>query len=88
MILDNATGLDPPGIRVRPVSGLVAADWFIPGYFVWAVLIEELAKLGYDERSMFMASYDWRLSFINTEVCYTVMLYITVVTLIRTLCYY
>jgi len=53
---------------VRSVSGLVAADWFIPGYFVWAVLIEELAKLGYDEHSMFMASYDWRLSFQNTEV--------------------
>ncbi|KAJ7562183.1 hypothetical protein O6H91_03G057700 [Diphasiastrum complanatum] len=68
MRLDNETGLDPPGIKVRPVSGLVAADYFAPGYFVWAVLIENLARLGYEEKSMHMAAYDWRLSFQNTEV--------------------
>ncbi|CAI5526846.1 unnamed protein product, partial [Closterium sp. Naga37s-1] len=67
MLLDNETGLDPPGIRVRPVSGLVAADYFLPGYFVWAVIIEQLAKIGYEERNMFMAAYDWRLSFQNTQ---------------------
>eukprot|EP00271_Cylindrocystis_brebissonii_P008380 TRINITY_DN22599_c0_g1_i1.p1 TRINITY_DN22599_c0_g1~~TRINITY_DN22599_c0_g1_i1.p1 ORF type:complete len:693 (-),score=108.54 TRINITY_DN22599_c0_g1_i1:1267-3345(-) len=67
MTLDNETGLDPPGIRVRPVEGLVAADYFMPGYFVWAVIIEQLARLGYDERSMHMASYDWRLSYLNTQ---------------------
>ncbi|GJP62660.1 hypothetical protein CLOP_g19694 [Closterium sp. NIES-67] len=67
MLLDNETGLDPPGIRVRPVSGLVAADYFLPGYFVWAVIIEQLAKIGYDERNLFMAAYDWRLSFQNTQ---------------------
>ncbi|KAF2323606.1 hypothetical protein GH714_036294 [Hevea brasiliensis] len=65
--LDNETGLDPPGIRVRPVSGLVAADYFAPGYFVWAVLIANLARIGYGEKTMYMASYDWRLSFQNTE---------------------
>ncbi|KAG5512636.1 hypothetical protein RHGRI_038926 [Rhododendron griersonianum] len=32
MSLDNETGLDPPGIRVRAVSELVAADYFAPGY--------------------------------------------------------
>ncbi|CAN4100072.1 unnamed protein product [Withania somnifera] len=32
MSLDNESGLDPPGTRVRPV----AADYFAPGYFVWA----------------------------------------------------
>nr|QQL95683.1 phospholipid:diacylglycerol acyltransferase 1 [Triadica sebifera] len=68
MSLDNETGLDPPGIRVRPVSGLVAADYFAPGYFVWAVLIANLARIGYEEKTMYMASYDWRLSFQNTEV--------------------
>eukprot|EP00249_Psilotum_nudum_P021291 c28053_g1_i1 orf=316-2472(+) len=68
MTLDNMTGLDPPGIRVRPVSGLVAADYFAPGYFVWAVLIENLARIGYEEKTMHMAAYDWRLSFQNTEV--------------------
>ncbi|KAK6153573.1 hypothetical protein DH2020_013212 [Rehmannia glutinosa] len=68
MSLDNETGLDPPGIRVRPVSGLVAADYFAPGYFVWAVLIANLAQIGYEEKNMYMAAYDWRLSFQNTEV--------------------
>lgn len=68
MSLDNETGLDPEGIRVRPVSGLVAADYFAPGYFVWAVLIENLAGIGYEEKTMYMASYDWRLTFQNTEV--------------------
>lgn len=68
MSLDNETGLDPPGIRVRPVTGLVAADYFAPGYFVWAVLIASLAQIGYEEKTMYMASYDWRLSFQNTEV--------------------
>ncbi|CAN1827295.1 Phospholipid:diacylglycerol acyltransferase 1 [Linum perenne] len=57
-----------PGIRVRPVSGFVADDYFSPGYFVWAVLIANLASIGYEENSMYMASYDWRLSFQNTEV--------------------
>ncbi|KAL0319425.1 UNVERIFIED_CONTAM: Phospholipid:diacylglycerol acyltransferase 1 [Sesamum angustifolium] len=68
MSLDNETGLDPSGVRVRPVTGLVAADYFAPGYFVWAVLIANLARVGYEEKTMYMAAYDWRLSFQNTEV--------------------
>ncbi|XP_027330312.1 phospholipid:diacylglycerol acyltransferase 1-like isoform X2 [Abrus precatorius] len=68
MSLDNETGLDRSGIRVRPVSGLVAADYFAPGYFVWAVLIANLARIGYEEKNMYMAAYDWRISFQNTEV--------------------
>ncbi|KAK9280828.1 hypothetical protein L1049_003717 [Liquidambar formosana] len=68
MSLDNETGMDPPGIRVRPVTGLVAADYFAPGYFVWAVLIANLAHIGYEEKTMYMAAYDWRISFENTEV--------------------
>ncbi|XP_065866789.1 putative phospholipid:diacylglycerol acyltransferase 2 isoform X2 [Euphorbia lathyris] len=66
--LDNETGLDPPGIRVRAVPGLVAADYFAPGYFVWAVLIENLARIGYEGKNLHMAAYDWRLSFQNTEI--------------------
>ncbi|KAJ4724968.1 Phospholipid:diacylglycerol acyltransferase 1 [Melia azedarach] len=66
--LHSETGLDPPGIRVRAVPGLVAADYFAPGYFVWAVLIENLAKIGYEGKNMYMAAYDWRLSFQNTEI--------------------
>ncbi|XP_057968889.1 phospholipid:diacylglycerol acyltransferase 1-like [Malania oleifera] len=68
MSLDNETGLDPSGVRIRPVSGLVAADYFAPGYFVWAVLIANLARIGYEEKTMYMAAYDWRLSFQHTEV--------------------
>ncbi|KAJ4816588.1 phospholipid:diacylglycerol acyltransferase [Rhynchospora pubera] len=68
MSMDNETGLDPPGVRVRPVTGLVAADYFAPGYFVWAVLIANLARIGYEEKNMYMAAYDWRISFQNTEV--------------------
>ncbi|KAJ0075122.1 hypothetical protein Patl1_33625 [Pistacia atlantica] len=68
MSMDNETGLDPPGIRVRAVTGLVAADYFAPGYFVWAVMIANLARLGYEEKNMYMASYDWRISYQNTEV--------------------
>ncbi|KAI3920417.1 hypothetical protein MKX01_000756, partial [Papaver californicum] len=37
-------------------------------YFVWAVLIENLARIGYEDKNMYMASYDWRISFQNTEV--------------------
>lgn len=70
MSLDNETGLDPSGVRVRPVTGLVAADYFAAGYFVWAVLIANLARIGYEEKNMYMASYDWRLSFQNTEVMF------------------
>ncbi|KAJ6897095.1 hypothetical protein NC651_023087 [Populus alba x Populus x berolinensis] len=66
--LHNETGLDPPGIRIRAVPGLVAADYFAPGYFVWAVIIENLAKIGYEGKNMHMAAYDWRLSFQNTEI--------------------
>lgn len=66
--LDHETGLDPPGIRVRAVPGLVAADYSAPGYFLWAVLVENLAKIGYEEKNLHMAAYDWRLSFQNTEV--------------------
>ncbi|NP_001310647.1 putative phospholipid:diacylglycerol acyltransferase 2 precursor [Ricinus communis] len=68
LALHNETGLDPPGIRVRAVTGLVAADYFAPGYFVWAVLIENLAKIGYEGKNLHMAAYDWRLSFQNTEI--------------------
>lgn len=60
--LDNETGLDPPGIRVRAVPGLAVDSSF------WNGLIENLAKVGYEGKNLHMASYDWRLSFQNTEV--------------------
>ncbi|RZB74939.1 putative phospholipid:diacylglycerol acyltransferase 2 isoform X2 [Glycine soja] len=66
--LHDETGLDPPGIRVRAVPGLVAADNFASGYLLWADLIENLARIGYEGKNLFMAAYDWRLSFQNTEI--------------------
>ncbi|MED6206024.1 hypothetical protein PIB30_023091 [Stylosanthes scabra] len=66
--LHNETGMDPPGIRVRAVPGLVAADNFAHAYSFWSLLIQNLAKLGYEGKNLYMASYDWRLSFQNTEI--------------------
>ncbi|XP_057750495.1 putative phospholipid:diacylglycerol acyltransferase 2 [Arachis stenosperma] len=59
--------MDPPGIRVRAVPGLVAADNFVPAYSFWSLLIQNLAKFGYEGKNLYMTSYDWRLSFQNTE---------------------
>ncbi|PWN51913.1 LACT-domain-containing protein, partial [Violaceomyces palustris] len=66
--LDTETGLDPPGIRVRAAEGLDAASFFAAGFWIWSKVIENLAVLGYDTNNLFLASYDWRLSFHNLEV--------------------
>ncbi|KZO93943.1 phospholipid/diacylglycerol acyltransferase [Calocera viscosa TUFC12733] len=65
--LDTITGLDPPGIKVRAAQGIDAASTFIPGYWIWAKVIENLACLNYDSNNLFLAAYDWRLSFYNLE---------------------
>lgn len=62
MRLDGRTGSDPESIRLRAVRGLEGVDWFVPGYFVWARVIEELSELGYDSNTLHSAAYDWRLS--------------------------
>ncbi|KAJ1677814.1 phospholipid:diacylglycerol acyltransferase, partial [Spiromyces aspiralis] len=46
---------------------LDAADYFIPKYWIWAKLIENLAEIGYDSNNMYFASFDWRLSYANME---------------------
>lgn len=66
--LDPTTGIDPPGIRVRAAEGLDAASFFAAGYWIWSKVIENLAVLGYDTNNLFLASYDWRLSYYNLEV--------------------
>lgn len=66
--LDPTTGLDPPGIKVRAAEGLDAASYFVSGYWIWARIIENLASIGYDTNDLYLASYDWRLSFHNLEV--------------------
>lgn len=67
MVLDYDTGKDPEGIKLRSMNGLEAADYLIGGFWVWAKLIMELAVVGYDSNSQFMAAYDWRLSFDELE---------------------
>eukprot|EP00727_Mastigamoeba_balamuthi_P014135 m51a1_g9344 putative phospholipid:diacylglycerol acyltransferase (608) ;mRNA; f:74168-76142 len=67
MSLDPETGLDPEGISLRPAMGLEAADYIVPGYWVWARLIQMLALVGYDNNDVYLAAYDWRLSFENNE---------------------
>lgn len=62
MRLDPTTGLDPPGIKLRAVTGLEAVDWFVPGYFVWGKVIESLGEVGYDANMIHAATFDWRLS--------------------------
>jgi len=68
MMLDANTGLDPPGIKLRPSSGIEAADYFIGGFWVWAKIIENFADIGYDTNSMMMAPFDWRLSLKHLQV--------------------
>ena len=43
------------------------ADVFITGYRLWIDIIQSFSDVGYDERSMHMASYDWRLNFQELE---------------------
>lgn len=65
--LNGSTWSDPDGIKLRAASGLGAADYFITGYALWGKLIQNLADVGYDEDSMHLAAYDWRLPFFQLE---------------------
>lgn len=67
MVLDEETGLDPPNIKIRASQGLEAADYFVGGYWIWAKLIEQLGCIGYDNGSIHLASYDWRLAMDDLE---------------------
>eukprot|EP01105_Mastigella_eilhardi_P015273 TRINITY_DN347_c0_g3_i10.p1 TRINITY_DN347_c0_g3~~TRINITY_DN347_c0_g3_i10.p1 ORF type:complete len:437 (+),score=95.63 TRINITY_DN347_c0_g3_i10:795-2105(+) len=66
-MLDPETGLDPPEIKLRPANGMEAADYLLPGYWVWARVIEHMAQVGYDTNNMYMFGYDWRLGFPDIE---------------------
>nr|ANH71127.1 phospholipid: diacylglycerol acyltransferase [Lobosphaera incisa]ANH79231.1 phospholipid:diacylglycerol acyltransferase [Lobosphaera incisa] len=64
----NATdGLDPDEVKLRASTGLEAVDYFMPGYHVWAKMIEAFADLGYDSNNLIGETYDWRLSVPNME---------------------
>ncbi|KAL1746161.1 Lecithin:cholesterol acyltransferase-domain-containing protein [Schizophyllum fasciatum] len=68
LLLDPVTGLDPPGVKVRAAEGINAASSFIQGYWLWSKIVENLAVVNYDTNNLYMAAYDWRVSFYNLEV--------------------
>ncbi|CEQ38692.1 SPOSA6832_00160 [Sporobolomyces salmonicolor] len=68
MSLDPFTGIDPDGYKVRAAQGLDAATAFMPGYWIWQKVIENLAVLNYDHDDLLLAAYDWRLAYYNLEV--------------------
>ena len=68
IMLDESTGLDPAGIKLRAAQGFDAADFFITGYWIWNKILENLATIGYDPNNAFTAAYDWRLSYGNLEI--------------------
>ncbi|EMD33061.1 hypothetical protein CERSUDRAFT_87404, partial [Gelatoporia subvermispora B] len=67
IMLDPITGLDPPGVRVRAAEGIDAASSFIQGYWLWSKIVENLAVMNYDTNNLYLAPYDWRLSYYNLE---------------------
>jgi phospholipid:diacylglycerol acyltransferase len=67
LMLDLHTGLDPPGVKVRPAEGFGSADYLIGDFWVWAKVIENAADLGYDPSNLYMEPYDWRLSLPDLE---------------------
>ena len=62
MSLNQTTGLDPDGIKVRPAEGLSNVEYFMPGFWIWAQIVESLADIGYDTSDLYAQTYDWRLS--------------------------
>ncbi|KAG6911172.1 hypothetical protein DXG01_003912 [Tephrocybe rancida] len=67
MMLDPVSGLDPPNIKIRAAEGIDAASSFIRGYWIWSKIIENLAVVNYDTNNLYLAPYDWRLSYANLE---------------------
>ncbi|KAF9460770.1 Lecithin:cholesterol/phospholipid:diacylglycerol acyltransferase [Collybia nuda] len=67
MMLDPITGLDPPYTKVRAAEGIDAASTFIQGYWIWHAIVENLAVVNYDTNNLYLAPYDWRLSYYNLE---------------------
>lgn len=65
--LDPETGGDPANVKLRAAQGLEAADFLLPGFWVWARMIENLAEIGYDHSNLIMAAYDWRLDIDKLE---------------------
>ncbi|KAG6872948.1 hypothetical protein C0995_004832 [Termitomyces sp. Mi166 len=67
MMLDPVTGLDPPDVKIRAAEGIDAASSFVQGYWIWSKIVENLAVVNYDTNNLYLAPYDWRLSYYNLE---------------------
>ncbi len=67
IMLDQQTGLDPHGIKLRAAQGFSAIDCFIRGYWIWDKVIQKLASIGYAPSNAIAAPYDWRLAPISME---------------------
>ncbi|KAG2732114.1 hypothetical protein G9P44_004531 [Scheffersomyces stipitis] len=67
IMLDPVTGLDPHNIKMRAAQGFEAADYFMVGYWIWNKILQNLAVIGYGPNTMQVASYDWRLAFLDLE---------------------
>ena len=61
LALNKSTWDDLDNVSVRASTGLSAADAFGP-LNLWGELLRNLAILDYDERSVHLLGYDWRLS--------------------------
>ncbi|KAF9476351.1 LACT-domain-containing protein [Pholiota conissans] len=67
MMLDPITGLDPPDAKIRAAEGIDAASSLIQGYWIWSKIVENLAVINYDTNNLYLAPYDWRVSYYNLE---------------------
>ncbi|KAJ3517266.1 hypothetical protein NLJ89_g617 [Agrocybe chaxingu] len=67
MMLDPITGLDPPDAKIRAAEGIDAASSLIQGYWIWSKIVENLAVVNYDTNNLYLAPYDWRVSYYNLE---------------------
>ena len=55
--------MDPDGPRsLRAATGWSAVDYFVPGYWIFARLIQNLADVGYTSANLVVEPYDWRLA--------------------------
>ncbi len=72
--MDNGSTIEtlhfdnPQGVKIKPTSGLAAADFLLGDYWVWNPIIEALGFAGYEETNMSMMAYDWRLPIRDLEV--------------------
>ncbi|KAK7198730.1 phospholipid:diacylglycerol acyltransferase [Novymonas esmeraldas] len=60
--MHKKTGMDRDDTKVRADSGFASVDFFVPGYWVWAKVLINLADIGYDPQSMAVMTFDWRMS--------------------------